>query len=124
MAELRYLEDVVTLKLDPNRCNGCGMCLEVCPHAVFAMNGKKAEIIDRNACMECGACALNCPTEALTVKAGVGCAAAVLTQYLSKKNSDKKFSCGCELDPPKKPTCGDDQDTGSCCSGTQKTSCC
>lgn len=64
MTELRYLEDVVTLELDPNRCNGCGMCLEVCPHAVFAMSGKKAEIIDRNACMECGACAVNCPAEA------------------------------------------------------------
>jgi NAD-dependent dihydropyrimidine dehydrogenase PreA subunit len=124
MTKLRYLEGVVTLKLDPERCNGCGMCLEVCPHAVFAMNGKKAEIIDRNACMECGACAVNCPTEAITVEAGVGCAAAVLTQYLSSKNSDKKSSCGCEVDTPKKPTCGDDQDTDSCCSGTQKTSCC
>lgn len=124
MAKLRYLEDVVTLKLDPEQCNGCRMCLEVCPHAVFAMSGKKVKIIDRNACMECGACAVNCPTEAITVEAGVGCAAAVLTQYLSHKYSDKKSLCGCEVGTPKNPACGDDHDTDSCCSGPRKTSCC
>ena len=36
-----YLKDVVTLKLDQERCIGCGMCLLVCPHAVMSLsNGK------------------------------------------------------------------------------------
>jgi Fe-S-cluster-containing hydrogenase component 2 len=33
---------VNTLALDPAKCNGCRMCVEVCPHAVFVMNGQKA----------------------------------------------------------------------------------
>jgi NAD-dependent dihydropyrimidine dehydrogenase PreA subunit len=94
MLGLRYLEDVVTLDLDSTRCTGCRMCVEVCPHAVFAVNGKKAEIVDRDACMECGACAVNCPVEAIKVEAGVGCAAAVLSGYLPGKNN--KASCGCD----------------------------
>lgn len=78
MIGLRYLPDVTTLALDDARCSGCTICTLVCPHAVFIMQNKKAVIIDRNACMECGACARNCPDEALTVRAGVGCAYALL----------------------------------------------
>ncbi len=37
MPTLRYIEDAVTLQLDVARCNGCGMCVAVCPHAVFAI---------------------------------------------------------------------------------------
>jgi ferredoxin len=79
---LRYLNDVVTLTLDEETCNGCGICVDVCPHAVFAVVEKKARIIDRDACMECGACALNCPVAALSVRAGVGCAAALINGAL------------------------------------------
>ena len=78
MAELRYLPGVVTLSLDHEKCSGCGMCLEVCPHAVFEMGDGKARIVDRDACMECGACALNCPAAALSVESGVGCATAII----------------------------------------------
>jgi ferredoxin len=46
------------------------------------MNEKIAEIVDRDACMECGACAMNCPEDALTVRAGVGCAYAILVGSL------------------------------------------
>ena len=45
---LRYLEDVVTLQLDRERCIGCGMCGIVCPHAVFTVGNGKAEIVDRD----------------------------------------------------------------------------
>ncbi len=79
---LRYIADVVTLNLDSALCNGCGICLEVCPHAVFVFEDDTAVISDRNACMECGACALNCETTALTVRRGVGCAEAVITGKL------------------------------------------
>lgn len=73
-----YLKNVATLKLHEDKCTGCGMCMEVCPHAVFEMGEKKIRITDKDSCMECGACALNCPFSALEVHKGVGCAAAIL----------------------------------------------
>ena len=78
MTRLRYLPNVVTLELDRGKCIGCGMCILVCPHAVFRMDGQTVSIADRDACMECGACTRNCPTVALSVKAGVGCATAII----------------------------------------------
>jgi len=76
---LRYLSGVVTLEYDKNKCKGCGKCIEVCPHNVFAMEKNVVKIIDRDACIECGACMKNCPFGAIKVDAGVGCAAAVLS---------------------------------------------
>jgi NAD-dependent dihydropyrimidine dehydrogenase PreA subunit len=85
MGKLIYLKNVVTLDLNEQKCTGCGMCLEVCPHQVFQMDGRKARIQDRDACMECGACRRNCPSGALFVESGVGCAAAVLSTLLGKQ---------------------------------------
>ena len=91
MNELRYLENVSTLKLDAARCIGCGMCAMVCPHGVLTVEEHKAQIVDLNACIECGACAGNCPVEALTVKSGVGCASAIIHGWLTGKEP----SCDC-----------------------------
>jgi NAD-dependent dihydropyrimidine dehydrogenase PreA subunit len=75
---VKYLSGVVTLRYDPRKCSGCGRCLEVCPRAVFVINGGKARVTDPDLCMECGACMNNCPHGALEVRAGVGCAAALI----------------------------------------------
>jgi len=91
MSELRYLEGVVTLQLDVTKCVGCGMCPTVCPHGVFIMADKKASITDRDRCIECGACARNCPVEAISVKAGVGCASAIIHSWLTGEEP----SCDC-----------------------------
>ena len=70
METFRYLPGVSTLAYVEERCVGCGACETVCPHGVFAMNGKKVRLVDKDGCMECGACALNCPTEAIRVTRG------------------------------------------------------
>jgi ferredoxin len=98
MNRLIYLGDVVTLKLDAQKCTGCGMCLLVCPHAVLSLANGKIQIVSRDACMECGACARNCPAEALNVRTGVGCAAAVINGTLGRKES----SCCCTTDSEEK----------------------
>jgi NAD-dependent dihydropyrimidine dehydrogenase PreA subunit len=88
---LKYLKNVVTLALDMEKCVGCGLCADVCPHRVFEAEGGKARIAERDSCMECGACALNCPVSAISVSTGVGCAAAVISGLVS----GGEVSCGC-----------------------------
>ena len=88
MRNMVYLKDVATLALDTQKCTGCGMFLDVCPHGVFKMNGKSMRITDRDACMECGACSRNCPTGALYVQSGVGCAAAVINSMLGRNGGE------------------------------------
>jgi len=89
---LLYFSDVTTLEFSLDKCNGCGMCVQVCPHAVFVIEIKRAKIVNRDACMECGACALNCPEGALTVRAGVGCALGVMSGAL--RGTEPTCDCG------------------------------
>lgn len=91
MKDFLYLADVVTLELCTDSCNGCGMCLKVCPHGVFELSQRKAKIVRRDHCMECGACALNCPAGAVTVNSGVGCASGIINGIL--RNSEPTCDC-------------------------------
>lgn len=91
MRDFVYLPDVVTLELNEEICNGCGMCMKVCPHEVFELSSGKAHIKNRDYCMECGACSLNCERQAIYVKSGVGCAAGIIQGIL--KNTGP--TCGC-----------------------------
>ncbi len=86
------LSAVNTLQYDSERCAGCGTCVDVCPHGVFAMDGRVAVVVRADDCMECGACQVNCPAGAIAVESGVGCAAAMIGAALAGK---QEVSCGC-----------------------------
>ena len=88
-----------TLTYDSSLCVGCAMCSIVCPHGVFEMGIRVAELVRPEVCMECGACQRNCPTGAILVDSGVGCAEAMIVAALT----------GGE------PTCGRGKDSGNCC---------
>ncbi|HPR65067.1 MAG TPA: mercury methylation ferredoxin HgcB [Thermoanaerobaculia bacterium] len=95
MKDFRYIRNVATLHLNPASCSGCGVCSIVCPHRILAIEKRKAVIQDLDLCMECGACSQNCPTGALTVRRGVGCAAAVINGWIRKTDP----SCDCSSGP-------------------------
>jgi NAD-dependent dihydropyrimidine dehydrogenase PreA subunit len=76
--KLQYIKNVATLKLDSDKCTGCRICTQVCPHGVLEIKDKKVRIMDLDKCMECGACMNNCAFDALKVAPGVGCALAII----------------------------------------------
>ena len=98
---MQYLKNN-TLRFFPDKCVGCGTCIEVCPHGVFVEDDGKVCMANRYSCMECGACQKNCPVEAVSVNSGVGCAAAVITGMFKGTDpvcgysgDDNKGSSGC-----------------------------
>jgi len=94
---MKYLSEVVSLKLDVGECIGCGLCEVVCPHGVFSVRDGKAVVCDRDLCMECGACAKNCPVEAIAVNTGVGCATGLINGMLGGGGAccgEKGSCCG------------------------------
>jgi ferredoxin len=95
VSRMVYLKGVVTLELDESKCCGCGMCAIVCARGVFEKLDGKASVSDRDSYIECGACALNCPSEAISVRVGVGCAAAIINSMLGRTGSG---GCCCSID--------------------------
>jgi NAD-dependent dihydropyrimidine dehydrogenase PreA subunit len=90
---MQYLLNGHSLNLISELCNGCGRCEEVCPHNVFSVVRRKAEIVNRNSCMECGACRMNCATNAISVMSGVGCAQAVINSMWRREGA--RAACEC-----------------------------
>lgn len=100
----RIAQQQNTLTYDETLCIGCGMCATVCPHGVFAFEGRKARLVRGEACIECGACQRNCPVGAISVQSGVGCAQAMIYAALTGRSS---------------PTCGP-----GCCGSNGAKGCC
>jgi NAD-dependent dihydropyrimidine dehydrogenase PreA subunit len=54
-------------RLDPDRCVGCGVCMENCQFAAIRLDGS-LPVIDEQACMGCGICISHCPMGALSLE--------------------------------------------------------
>ncbi|MCD5414157.1 MAG: 4Fe-4S binding protein [Clostridiales bacterium] len=59
-----------------NRCKGCGLCIDVCPVKIVALNRgttnergyNPASIEEMDKCIACTNCALICPDLVITVE--------------------------------------------------------
>ncbi|MCX6271233.1 MAG: mercury methylation ferredoxin HgcB [Bacteroidetes bacterium] len=87
-----YIKNVVSLQLEVEKCDGCRLCVTVCPRNVFEVTERKAHIIRLDHCIECGACMMNCAEGAIFVKSGVGCAAGVINGMI--RGTEPSCDCG------------------------------
>jgi Fe-S-cluster-containing hydrogenase component 2 len=56
----------MAVKVDLEKCTGCGSCAEVCPVEAIKIENDKAKI-DENECVDCGTCIDECQSEALSM---------------------------------------------------------
>jgi NTE family protein len=61
--------DYVSIRIDADRCIGCGMCEMVCETEAFWAHGEKATVrkLSNYECTRDHACARNCPTDAISL---------------------------------------------------------
>jgi len=55
--------------VDPEKCTGCGKCVEVCAYGALSVLDEKV-VRDDGSCMNCGQCVVVCPEEVFAVPAG------------------------------------------------------
>jgi nitroreductase/NAD-dependent dihydropyrimidine dehydrogenase PreA subunit len=66
-------ESTITTKgpaIDTSTCDGCAICVEVCPTHIFVTNGNKSVAIHperADFCMACGHCMAYCPSASISV---------------------------------------------------------
>lgn len=68
------------ININTETCDGCAICMHVCPHGVLEISERKAFASSEDDCIECGACQLNCEPGALTVIKGTGCLLVVIKE--------------------------------------------
>ena len=60
------------IKINEEKCIGCGNCVKVCLAGVFEIKNKKAKVMDLGKCQECAACWYVCKEEAIQFKWPIG----------------------------------------------------
>ena len=54
------------IRIDEEKCNGCGLCARACHEGAIDMVNGKAKLVRDNFCDGFGDCLPNCPTGAIT----------------------------------------------------------
>ena len=55
-------------KINSEKCDNCGKCIETCPMEVYAKEEEKVVVKKPSACIGCKACEVQCPKEAIKVE--------------------------------------------------------
>ena len=58
---------LITYWINPERCTGCGVCLQACVHGAITGEKKQTHVIDAQLCQKCGICRSECKFDAVQV---------------------------------------------------------
>ena len=56
------------IKIDENKCNGCGQCVNACAEGAIEIVNGKAKLVSEIYCDGLGACLGTCPQDAITIE--------------------------------------------------------
>ncbi|MHC4295064.1 MAG: ATP-binding protein [Planctomycetota bacterium] len=56
------------VRIDEDKCNGCGLCVPVCAEGAIQIIDGKAKLMGENLCDGLGACLGECPQDAITIE--------------------------------------------------------
>ena len=95
MAQGKVTVEAITPKPLPEKCQGCGLCIRVCPYnAIVLTEDKKAEVIEA-ACTGCGTCGAECQFDALHMRHFTDAQLIAQIDALTEEKADKKIIAFC-----------------------------
>ena len=57
----------MTISVTKEKCNGCGICADICPEDVLVIENKLAKAVYPEECWYCGTCMMDCKQDAIKV---------------------------------------------------------
>ncbi|MBQ8147122.1 MAG: 4Fe-4S binding protein [Clostridia bacterium] len=83
------------IKIDEEKCNGCGACAKACHEGAIEMINGKARLVRENYCDGLGDCLPVCPVDAISFEEREAPAYDESAVLASKQKSKPTLPCGC-----------------------------
>ncbi|MFC1948737.1 ATP-binding protein [Chloroflexota bacterium] len=83
------------VKIDEEKCNGCGVCVPACAEGALQIIDGKARLVSEIYCDGLGACLGECPREAITIEERVADEFDKESTKTHLEEQDEELACGC-----------------------------
>ena len=62
------MNSTMSVEIDIEQCNGCGICVEICPLDCLRMDENEIAFMKYDECWYCESCTLECPQDAIILR--------------------------------------------------------